>query len=77
MYSATILIVEDDKAIRNLMTTAMETQNYKYYVASNGKEAILSAASNNPDMIILDLGLPDMDGVDIIKKYEVGLMFQL
>ena len=68
MYSATILIVEDDKAIRNLMTTAMETQNYKYYVASNGKEAILSAASNNPDMIILDLGLPDMDGVDIIKK---------
>lgn len=68
MYRATILIVEDDRAIRNLITTTLETQSYKYYVALNGKEAILSTASNNPDMIILDLGLPDMDGVDIIKK---------
>lgn len=68
MYRAAILIVEDDRAIRNLITTTLETQNYKYYVALNGKEAILSTASNNPDMIILDLGLPDMDGVDIIKK---------
>ncbi len=63
-----ILVVEDDRPVRNLITTTLETQNYKYITAENGAEALLAATSRNPDIILLDLGLPDMDGVEIIKK---------
>ncbi|MCQ4934898.1 response regulator [Anaerotignum propionicum] len=63
-----ILIVEDDSAIRNLISTTMETQDYKYHTAASGSEALIEAVSQNPDVVLLDLGLPDMDGVEIIKK---------
>ncbi len=63
-----ILVVEDDKAIRNLITTTLETQGYGFRVADTGQKAILEAVSFQPDIIILDLGLPDMDGVEIITK---------
>lgn len=63
-----VLIVEDDRAISNLMTTTMRTSGYSYHTAATGELAILQAVSQNPNIIILDLGLPDMDGVDIIKK---------
>lgn len=66
-----ILVVEDDKAIRTLITTTLETQGYLYHTAETGAAAILEAASKQPDIIILDLGLPDMDGVDIIKKVRL------
>lgn len=68
MNKPTVLIVEDDKAIRNLISTTLETQSYKYYIAENGKEAIMNTATYNPNIVILDLGLPDMDGVEVIKK---------
>ncbi len=64
----TILVVEDDKAVRSLITTTLETHQYKYLSAKNGKEAILEALSHNPDAMFLDLGLPDIDGNEIIKK---------
>ena len=63
-----ILVVEDDSAIRSLITTALTTFGYKYCYASNGADAITEAVSRQPDLFILDLGLPDMDGADIIKK---------
>ena len=63
-----ILVIEDDKAVRNLITTTLETQGYDFVTAEQGSEAISEAAAYQPDVIILDLGLPDMDGVDIIKK---------
>lgn len=63
-----ILVVEDDKPIRKLITTTLETQGYKYHTAETGEASILEAVSKQPDLMILDLGLPDMDGVDIIKK---------
>ncbi|MEG0076292.1 response regulator transcription factor [Anaerorhabdus sp.] len=63
-----VLVVEDDSAVRNLMSTTLQTHNYRYITAATGEAAILQASSQNPDIILLDLGLPDMDGVDIIKK---------
>lgn len=68
MNKPTILIVEDEPAVRNLISTTLETQNYRFLTAYNGETAMLEATSHNPDIMLLDLGLPDMDGIDIIKK---------
>ncbi len=68
MNNSNILVVEDDAAIRSLITTALETENYKYHVAKNGNQAIMEAATQAPELILLDLGLPDIDGVDVIRK---------
>lgn len=68
MNSTTVLVVEDDNSIRNLIGTTLKSHNYKYLMAPDGKTAILEASIHNPDVIFLDLGLPDMDGVDIIRK---------
>lgn len=63
-----ILVVDDEKTIRSFLKVSLETQGYKCIEADNGSNALMLAVSNNPDIMILDLGLPDMDGVDIIKK---------
>jgi len=63
-----ILIVEDDTAIRNLICMALEIEKYEYHAAYNGSQALIEATSQNPDIILLDLGLPDIDGIEIIKK---------
>jgi two-component system KDP operon response regulator KdpE len=63
-----ILVVEDDAAVRNLITTTLETQEYKHLTAGTGKEAITESVSYKPDIVLLDLGLPDMDGIDVIRK---------
>lgn len=68
MYKPKILIVEDDTAIRNLIRTTLETQDYQFHTVSDGSGAILESVGYNPDVVILDLGLPDMDGIEIIKK---------
>lgn len=63
-----ILIVEDDNHIKNLISTTLKANKYNYLVATSGNEAIMLAVSHKPDIILLDLGLPDMDGVEIIKN---------
>ena len=63
-----ILVVEDDAAVRNLMAVTLETQGYRYHLARNGAEALIEATTHQPDVMLLDLGLPDMEGVDIIRK---------
>lgn len=68
MNKLTILVVEDDRPVRNLITTTLKAHDYRYIQAENGETAILEATSHNPDIILLDLGLPDMDGVEIIRK---------
>ena len=68
MNKPLILIVEDDPPIRNLISVTLEAHEYRYIVAGNAGNAILEATSHNPDIMLLDLGLPDMDGVDVIRK---------
>ncbi len=68
MNKPIILVVEDDAPVRNLMVTTLKTHEYKYLTAPTGKDAVMLASSHNPDVVFLDLGLPDMDGIEVIKQ---------
>lgn len=57
---------------KNLITTTLKAHDYRYLTAPNGGGAILEASSHNPDIVLLDLGLPDIDGVNVIKKSALG-----
>jgi two-component system KDP operon response regulator KdpE len=63
-----VLIVEDESAIRILISTALETNGYNFEMATNGSMALSLLVKHQFDIILLDLGLPDLDGIDIIKK---------
>ena len=67
MNKNTVLIVEDDARIRHLMATTLKLHEYKYDMAKNGKDALMQTLSNRPDIVLLDLGLPDMDGLEVIE----------
>ena len=71
MNKAHILVVEDDNAVAKLMAATMESQDYQYRIASTGASAIMEALSYKPEVMILDLGLPDTDGIEVIKKIRV------
>lgn len=68
MNKPLILVVEDDRPVRSLITTTLKARDYRYIEAPNGETALLEASSHNPDIILLDLGLPDMDGIEIITR---------
>ena len=68
MNKPLILVVEDDPTVRNLITTTLRSNDYRYITASNGEAAIMAATTQQPDIVFLDLGLPDLDGVEIIKR---------
>lgn len=63
-----ILVIEDDTQIRKFICYCLENNDYHHITAANGKDGLMKIANENIDLIILDLGLPDIDGVDIIKK---------
>ena len=65
---ATILIIEDEENIADFIETSLRAQNYKAVSTRMGKEGIALAASLCPDLILLDLGLPDLDGMEVIRK---------
>ncbi len=64
----TVLVVEDDMPIRNLISTTLKAHEYKFLTAKDGNDAVMQASSHNPDVVLLDLGLPDIDGIEVIKK---------
>lgn len=65
-----ILIVDDEPAIRKFLTISLEATGYTVLEAENGKQALETAAFKQPDIIVLDLGLPDMDGQEVIRKFR-------
>ena len=68
MNKPRILVVEDDNSVKNLITTTLKAHDYHFLTAENGEVAILEAASHNPEIMLLDLGLPDIDGIEVIKR---------
>lgn len=63
-----ILLIEDEKNICNFIATTLRAQNYKVSFANSAANGLSLAASECPDLILLDLGLPDMDGIDVIRN---------
>ncbi|MBQ5961070.1 MAG: response regulator transcription factor [Firmicutes bacterium] len=68
MANPVILVIEDDTPVRNLIVTTLKTHEYRFLTAKNGAEAVMMATSHNPEVVFLDLGLPDMDGIDVIRQ---------
>jgi two-component system KDP operon response regulator KdpE len=66
--SRAILIVEDDSEIRKVLKTALELESYRVFEAENGARGVVEAKAHRPDLLIVDLGLPDMDGVQVIQQ---------
>ena len=66
--SPRILVVEDDPAISSLVSTALEMAGWTPIAAHDGREAVAAAAEHSPAVILLDLGLPDMDGIEVVRR---------
>jgi two-component system KDP operon response regulator KdpE len=71
-----ILVVDDERPIRRFLRDSLDEQ-YTIFEAANGKDAIHAAASERPDLIILDLGLPDMDGVEVTRRLREWLQIPI
>jgi two-component system KDP operon response regulator KdpE len=66
--TATILVVEDEAQMRKFVRLALEAQGYRVVETENGKDALVQAAAYTPELVLLDLGLPDMDGLDVTRR---------
>ena len=63
----TIIVIEDEAQIRRFLRTTLASEGYQVVEAETGKQGLAEAATRKPDLIILDLGLPDMDGVEVVR----------
>ena len=63
-----IVAIEDDPQIRRFLKTGLESHGFEIHEADDGKLGLIEAANRKPDLVILDLGLPDMDGVEVVKR---------
>lgn len=63
-----VVVIEDEPQIRRFLRAALVSQGYRFFEAASGREGLAAAATRQPDVIILDLGLPDLDGLEIIRR---------
>jgi two-component system KDP operon response regulator KdpE len=63
-----ILIVEDEPQIRHFLRTTLTAEGYRVIEAENGQRGVIEAATHKPDLVMVDLGLPDLDGVEVVKR---------
>jgi len=63
-----VLVVDDERAIRRFLRASLTAQGHSVYEASDGREALLAVVGDRPDLIILDLGLPDVDGIEVTRQ---------
>src|SRR5450631_785420 len=66
--TATLVVIEDDPQIRRFLRTGLSAEPFRIFEAETGKDGLVEAATRKPDLVILDLGLPDMDGVDVVMR---------
>lgn len=66
--AATVLIIEDERQIRRFVRAALETAGYRVLEADTGKQGLSEISAHKPDLVILDLGLPDMDGIEVVRQ---------
>jgi two-component system, OmpR family, KDP operon response regulator KdpE len=63
-----VLVVDDEPQIRRAMRTSLEAHGYEVHTVGTGEEAVVAAAEDDPELVLLDLGLPDLDGTDVIRR---------
>jgi two-component system, OmpR family, KDP operon response regulator KdpE len=68
--SASILLIEDEPQMRRFLRVTLQGHGYRLYEALSGQQGLVEATTRNPDVVLLDLGLPDMDGIDVTKKFR-------
>jgi two-component system, OmpR family, KDP operon response regulator KdpE len=68
--NASILLIEDEPQMRRFLRVTLQGHGYRLYEAVSGEQGIVEATTRNPDVVLLDLGLPDMDGIDVTKKFR-------
>ncbi|MGC2048909.1 MAG: two-component system response regulator KdpE [Gallionella sp.] len=66
--SGTIIVIEDEAQIRRFLRTTLSAEGYRVIEAETGKQGLTEAGTRKPDLVVLDLGLPDMDGVEVVKE---------
>lgn len=67
-YLANIVLIEDEQQIRRFVTAALEIENFQVFSAETGKQGLIEIGTRKPDAVILDLGLPDIDGLEVIRE---------
>ena len=68
MNAATVLVIEDEPQIRRFLRASFDAEGYRVVESANGRRATIDAASHKPDLAIVDLGLPDVDGIDVVRR---------
>ncbi len=72
-HTPTVLVIEDDSAIRHFIRTALHSEGFNVFEAADAKRGLIEAGTRHPDLLILDLGLPDRDGIDLIRDLRAWL----
>lgn len=66
-YGPVVVVIEDDPQMRRFLRTGLASQGFQVHEAETGRQGLIEVGTRKPDLVILDLGLPDMDGVDVVK----------